>query len=416
MRRTLALALAFVLLAACRSGAGPRVPRYDAQIPGDVCGGIRLTQYTASTEGWCQWDRTRSFLPAFVTSGMTAAIAEPWNGGSYGGDPGEACGECWEVDSLTGTEIVMIHDLCPIAGNPLCAGSYFHFDLSDEAGGVLMQNGVNQASARRIPCPVSGNVHVQVNDLSPGYMRVAFLNHRIPIRSAEIRGAGAGVAATNPWRALQREDGAFVLDGGATPLANGGDAIAVRLTSAQGEALELPTSIPTSTTLGAAVDLGAQLTDLVGASGSSCRFVAPGDVYVDAWGGIDEVPWRFDGWAANVVASETTSGCVVGRCLRVDGIAQWSGFHLYYVEPFPRDDFARLALSVRTTGGTGSITIAPSLAGAPCTETTVSVGPSFAEVSIDLATVCPSTASLDGITVQASSALGLVIDDVRFVP
>src|SRR5512145_1699079 len=134
--------LLFLLLAGCSSGpSGPS--DFDAAVPTDTCGSVRLTQYTASTGGWCEWNRSASFLPTFVRNGITAAIAEPFNGGSYGGESGEACGECWEVDTIAGTEIVMIHDLCPVAGNVPCNGSHFHFDLASEAGTALMAGGMD---------------------------------------------------------------------------------------------------------------------------------------------------------------------------------------------------------------------------------------------------------------------------------
>ena len=71
---------------------------------------MTLSDSSHDPAGWCEWNRSASFLPVFVRDGLTAAIAEPFNGGSYGGDPGESCGECWEVDTLGGTEVVMIQD------------------------------------------------------------------------------------------------------------------------------------------------------------------------------------------------------------------------------------------------------------------------------------------------------------------
>lgn len=407
--------VSLLLLAGCSTSSpeAPRIP--DASVPGDTCGGIRLTSYAATAVGWCEWDRTLPFLPAFVRNGMTTAIAEPFDGGSYRGDPGESCGECWEIDTLSGTEVVMVHDLCPIQGNPICDGSYFHFDLADEAGAVLLVHGRNEGSARRVPCPVSGNVHVQVNDLNPGYLRAAFLNHRIPIRSVSLRGAGAGVATDNPWIPMVRSGGAFELDVGGRTLANGGTGIAIRLESAQGELLELPTPIPVGTANGTAIDLGAQLTDQVGASSATCRFYAPSDVYVDGYGGIDQVRWQFDGWSPAVVAAETSSGCAAGSCLHIDGIAQWSGFHLYYVQSFPTSDFSSLKLALRTASGSGSVLVAPSFEGATCTKTEVALTTAFTEVTLDLASLCTGTAAIDGITIQAADGLSLIVDDVRFV-
>ena len=67
-----------------------------------MCGSVRLTSYNAGSQGWCEFPRNANFLPSFVRNGVTGAIAEPWNGSSYDGDPGEACGECWEIDTING--------------------------------------------------------------------------------------------------------------------------------------------------------------------------------------------------------------------------------------------------------------------------------------------------------------------------
>ena len=144
---------------------------------------------------------------------MTAAIAEPWNVGE-GDAAGEACGECWEVDTIAGTQIVMVDNLCPIEGNPLCAGGHFHLDLAMPAARAVGGAALVEGQARRVPCPVEGNVHVLVNDENVRYLRVAFLNHRVPIRSVEFRGAGPGVTGENPWTPLRRSGGAWEVIGG----------------------------------------------------------------------------------------------------------------------------------------------------------------------------------------------------------
>src|SRR5512138_3880223 len=92
---------AFVLALACgersKQNAGTEArPGQVASQPSDTCGSVRLTSYSASNGGWCEFDRSAPMLPDFVRQGLTLAIAEPWNGSSYGGANGEACGECWE--------------------------------------------------------------------------------------------------------------------------------------------------------------------------------------------------------------------------------------------------------------------------------------------------------------------------------
>src|SRR5512142_972634 len=144
-----------MILAACGGGGGASSRPSDAAgQPTASCGSVRYTEYTAAKGGWCEYDRTAPMLPASVRAGLTLAIAEPWAGSSYGGVFGEACGECWELASLTQNRIIMVHDLCPIQGNPVCAGSHFHVDLSEESKDALAVEGIGEVSGRRVPCPV----------------------------------------------------------------------------------------------------------------------------------------------------------------------------------------------------------------------------------------------------------------------
>src|SRR3990172_7118834 len=166
LRRLVALCALVVFPIACGSGGGstggngsgsgngPVAPQ-----PDSTCGSVRMTYYELNgSRGWCEFDRTLPILPAFVRSGLTTAIAEPYDGGSYGGQPGEACGECWEVATLGVTRTVMVHDLCPIEGNPICAGDHFHFDLSHEAATALQMSGLEEGQARRGRGPGAGAV------------------------------------------------------------------------------------------------------------------------------------------------------------------------------------------------------------------------------------------------------------------
>lgn len=414
MRR---LFLGLLLLVGCDcGGSGPTNPGvFDASTPGDTCGSVRLTSYAAGATGWCEWNRTASFLPVFVRDGLTAAIAEPFNGSSYGGDEGESCGECWEVDTLGGTEVVMIHDLCPIAGNVPCNGSHFHFDLASEAGDALMAGGMDEGSARRVPCPVTGNIHAQVNDQNPTYLRVAFMNHRFPIRAAEIRGAGPGVSADNPYLPFERSGGAFEVSGPGRPLANGGTGLAIRLTSATGDVVESSVAIPSSGADGTTVDLGAQFANASGGV-AVCRFTPPGDVYVDAWGGIPSVLWQINPWSG-VSADEVSSGCASGSCVRVTGLAQWAGFHLYYRQAFPTTTFTTVTFRARVASGSTSVIAAPSNDGTRCTDTAFQVRTEFAEFTIPIASVCGGLAEINALTIQNTGpGVVMTIDDVRFVP
>jgi expansin (peptidoglycan-binding protein) len=373
------------------------------------CGSVRLTEYGASSTGWCEFDRGSAVLPSFVRDGLTLAIAEPYDGSSHGGEPGESCGECWEVSTIHETRIVMVHDLCPIQGNPLCGGGHFHFDLSSEAADALRGGALDEASTRRVPCPVEGNIHAQINDRNEwGYVRLQFVNHRIPIRKAEYRGA------SGEWRPMPRSGGAWhVVDDSETFSSNGPGGF-FRLTSAQGEIVEGTASLGYEVAIGALFDLGAQLSDLQPPEGEACEFVPPAEVYDDAFGGIPEVRWAINPWG-DATASETDEDCYQGSCLRISPLPQWAGFHLYYRQAFPTSTFATVSMRLRAESS-GHLTIAPSHDGVRCEQTTATVGPAWSELTIDLASICGNLADLNGLTIDNPGAtMDLYLDAVRFI-
>lgn len=380
--------------------------------PAETCGSVRLTSYTASSGGWCEYDRTAAVLPASVRAGLTTAIAEPWNGGSYGGVPGEACGECWEVSTISDTRIVMVHDLCPIEGNPLCAGAHFHFDLAGEAGQALRGGGLDEASTRRVPCPVAGNIHAQIKDRNQwGYLRLQLINHRIPVRTIDYRAAGGAT-----WRPVQRSGGAWhVVDDPDGVFASGSPGGVLRITSAQGETVEATNVLTYDIASGSVFDLGVQLTDQAPATGAACVFTPPAVVWDDAFGGIDEVRWQVNPWDAS--ARVVSNGCWGGggSCLRIADLGPWGGFHLYYRQAFPVTTFATASLQLRAASGGGEVVVAPSADGVRCTETTVTLGADWSPVTIDLAATCAGTTSINGITVaNGGGTMVMLVDEVRF--
>lgn len=373
------------------------------------CGSVRLTEYGASATGWCEFDRTSSALPPFVRDGLTLAIAEPYAGSSYGGESGESCGECWEVSTIRETRVVMVHDLCPIEGNPLCAGGHFHFDLSGEAAEALQGGSLDEAATRRVPCPVSGNVFAQINDRNEwGYVRLQFVNHRVPIRTAEYRNAAG------EWTAVQRSGGAWhILDDDETFSANGPGSV-FRLTSAPGEIVAGTNPLTYATGQGALIDLGLQFTDSATTADEPCEFTPPGDVYVDGFGGIPEVRWDINPWG-DAQARETQDSCYSGSCLEIAPLPPWAGFHLYYRQAFPTQTFATVSVRVRALSGPGQLNLAPSHDGERCSETIVDVGSEWTQTTIDLASVCPGLAQLNGLTMDNPGAtMELRLDDVRF--
>ncbi len=415
MRTHLSTALT-LLLCACGNGGGA-TSRQDAgpitPAPAGECGSVRLTGYDAQARGWCEWDRTAAFLPDVVRAGMTLAIAEPWNGGSYAGDPGEACGECWEVATNLGREIVMVHDLCPIEGNPLCSGGHFHMDLSNEAaesvGGALFEG-----TARRVPCPVDGGIRLQVNDSNEwGYLRFAPMNHRLPIRRVEYRATDG-----TTYRDAERSGGAWhVLEDNVT-FAEGGPGGIFRLTSASGEVIEATNSVGARPSQGARIDLGAQFDPPADPPAGMCVYAPPGEVYVDAWGGIDGVNWRINPWGS-ITATETSDGCLMDRCLRLDDVDQWTGAHVDYRQGFTLGSFSALEFDIRTDGASGEIQFALSLDGERCAQRAVAVSGEWAHVVIsDFAGACAAFPTLGGFTLDNGGAAhgAVFLDNVRFLP
>jgi expansin (peptidoglycan-binding protein) len=401
--------LGLVLIAACGSSnkggyAGPI-----ANAPTDTCGSLRMTYYTAGPSGWCEFDRTLSILPDFVRAGLTTAVAEPWNGGSYGGVAGEACGECWEVATLGDTHTIMVHDLCPIDGNPICAGDHFHFDLSSESAQALDVNGVNEGNARRVPCPVTGNMYLQLLDRNQwGYVRFQVVNHRIPVRNVEFRAADGST-----WFPAHRSGGAWDTPDNGDGFASGGAGGVFRLTSAQGEILQMPNTLAYTSTKGSVFDLGGQFADHDAQSGAVCTFEPP-PVYIDAYGGITSVKWQMNPWG-NARASETTAGCKSGSCIRVQGLASASGFHIYYPHTFASTMWKSLTLNVRAEKGTGKLEVAASDDGQTCSMTSVDLSEGFASVTLDLATTCASLPKLNAVTVYGDTSLTALFDDIVFV-
>ncbi|MEZ4248582.1 MAG: expansin-like protein [Polyangiales bacterium] len=399
--------------ASTRSDAGPPEP------PSETCGSVRLTNYVADNAGWCEFEyyTNRDRLPQLIRDGMTAAIAEPWNTSSYAGDPGEACGECWELDTINGTQIVMVTNLCPTEGNPLCAGSHFHLDIARTAVDAVGGGYLDEGQARRVPCPVDGDLRVVVNDENVRYMRVAFFNHRVPIRRVEFRGAGDGVVGPNEWTPVTRSGGGWEVLGGDTTTDRGGTGVQFRFTSAQGQVVESSVVVPSHPERGTVVDLGVQFDDSNPPSGGTCEFVPPGDVYIDGWGGIDEVRWNIDPWgeAESGFFGEVSDGCFEGSCIEVERLGQFTGFHVYYRQAFPSTTFSRATLRVRTRAGATNVAVAASLEGARCAERRIDVTDAWQTVELDLS-ACASLGSLNALTVDnGGERVALLLDDVRFV-
>jgi hypothetical protein len=303
----------------------------------------------------------------------------------------------------------MVHDLCPIEGNPVCNGSHFHFDVSTETSQTLGLEGLDEGSTRRVPCPVTGNAHLQILDRNQwGYVRFQVLNHRIPVRSIEYRASDS-----DTYYAAERSGGAWAVGDSSAMFASDGPGGRFRLTSAQGEVLEMPSLLSYDINKGTFFDLGAQFTDLTQANGAQCRFLPPQDVYADGYGGIDEVRWMMNPWAS-AAPSEVSSGCVSGTCIRVDGMGSGSGFHIYYRQNFAANLFKTLHLAARTASGTGTISVTLTGDGTSCDATDIALNDTWQESNLALANVCAAAGPINTVTVYGSTSLTLLLDNVRF--
>jgi expansin (peptidoglycan-binding protein) len=412
MKKFLFIYISVFVMFGCDSDGGNSSSEYfNGEIaPINVeCTDIRFTHYSASNGGWCGFDRTIPILPSFVLNGMTAAIAEPWNGGSYMGEPGEACGECWEINTIYDSTIVMIHDLCPIEGNPVCSGWVFHFDLSGEANDFLGKDHVlASGSARRVPCPVTGNVFAQIKNWNQwGYVQLAFINHRIPVRSVEMK-----YASSDTWFQLTRQSGYFAaLDG---PSNTDDDLLYFRITSAQGEVIESTNSIQLLDDSIDYFDLGVQFVDQ-NAQTQVCEYEPVSDVYVDEWGGIHGVKWMSNPWGGTSV-SETSSDCYNDSpsCIKAR-FPQWDGMHIYQWQDFPPDTFNTLTVNVKSQNTSPvNFIITPSGENGRCSEQEFEITDEWTTITVDMS-VCNQNDFINTITfVNHSDDVTLLIDNLQF--
>jgi len=377
-----------------------------------TCQPARLTYYDVVGSGACEVMDVPAALPAIARAGLTAAIAEPWYGGSFGGPPAEACGECWEITTAHATRTVVVTDLCPIAGNPVCAGGVFHFDLAHTAAVALdyIMAGIIESEAHRVACPVEGNISAVIRDANPGFIRLALASPRIAIHTVEYRGSGNGVASQNPWTAMNRDGGAWAATGDIT---RGGTGVALRLTSAQGQTVTSSVTVANQGPFPRAVDLGVQVDDLGPPSGAACSFTVP-PPYQDGFGGIDQVRWKYTAFNQGAIDEASTSGCISGTCFAAS-LSAFGGFNFYYPEDFARAGLTRLVVHARSSDA-APIEIKLSGPAGNCTGVPATLGASFSEIDVDLATVCAAVPRLRAIQVQVTrnSAGSVVLDDVSF--
>ena len=423
MRLTLLVGMAALVASGCASdstpaaeqnganaGAGGRTASTGGGASWDACNSVRLTMYPAADVAWCGFDRKAPMLPEFVRNGLTLAIPEPWDGSSYDGDPGEACGECWEITSLTQTLIAMVHDLCPIQGNPLCTGSHFDFDLSVETGQALGLDGLQEGRARRVPCPVTGNAHLSILGRDQwGSVRFQVINQRFPVRTIEYRAVG-----DTTYYAAERSAAAWAVSNEHRDMFNESNSGGTfRMTSARGEQVEMPNVLTYDFKVGSYFDLGAQFSGDSTLPGVECEFVPPQDVYRDSYGGIEAASWVMNPWGT-ASPSEVSNGCLSGMCLRIAGMAPSMGFHIFYRQSFAPRTFKTLRFALRSELGAGVVDALLTSDTAACARTTFTVSEAWSEASIDIASACAGIDSIRNVTFNGITPLTLLLDDIRF--
>ena len=385
--------------------------------PTTGCAPARLTYYDVTGAGACEVMDVASALPRIARDGFTAAMAEPWYGGSLGGDPAEACGECWEITTADATQTVVITDLCPIAGNPICAGDFFHFDVAHTAAGPLGYEpwGVVEAAVRRVPCPVDGNIFAIVRDSNPWFMRLTLADVRVAIHAVDYRGAGSGVSTTNPWTPMHRDGGAWAVTSSGEMLARGGTGIVLRISTAQGQVVESTAEITPGAGALTSVDLGVQVDDMAAPTGAACAWRAP-DPYVDGLGGIEHVRWQQGGWGGGTIDVARASGCRAGSCIGVTGLDGWGGVQLYYNQPFALAGLSRLALQASAPSDVPLELKLLGEGGAECAAVDFTAGASFARTELDLTAACAGVSAVRTVQVQLMRATSgdFVLDDIVF--
>jgi len=306
----------------------------------------------------------------------------------------------------------MVHDLCPIEGNPICAGSHFHFDVSDEVADAVGGGGwLGEAAVRRVPCPVAGDIHVYITARNQwGYMQIALFNQRRPIRLVEYRAADG-----ETWMPMERCLARWCLEDDMETFSDDGPGGVFRLTSADGQLVTGTEVLGWDVGEGEDFDTGIQFEEGDTVTGT-CEFTPPGDVYADGWGGIPGVRWDPNTWGGTSL-SETTDGCAGGSasCLLLEEF-EGSGLHLTYRHVFPVSTFDTLSLALRTAGGSGTVEVAPRTEESRCAlPTTVDVTETWSEFEIDVAASCPDVSWIHGLTIsRPSGPMDLLADDIIF--
>lgn len=380
-----------------------------------MCERINVAQSAEALDGTCGFAPYAANMPQPYQAGRRVSVNNAlYTLGTYGaGSVAAGCGECLELTSSTGSTVVIIADTCSGAGTPGCDGAGTSMVASQTVSTALDIGGWDMASVRGVPCPLVGNVHLVVDPLSqpPSYLRLRLYNHAVGIQALDVRGAGTGVNANNPWVPLTRSLGnGWDHTGDAR---NGGTAWQVRVTTGQGDVVEVPQAITFVDDLD--VDLGFQTQDHRDMGGAACVWDPTRDVFREGFAQEGEVRWSLASGTANVVNTSCHSGT---SCLQLPFTG--AGVVLFqYNDDIP----AALVPKVDLYGRVGSISsnvlrVRLMSPGNTCSDVdfpTVSIV--WTHVSLDMSPSCPPGTLVNGIQITNVSGNGsLFLDDVTLPP
>ena len=240
-------AVAGLLFAACGGGGGGEA----AVAAGS--GGVSVSSQAASSSAGVSSGSSASSSAAATSSSTSSVATGTWVSGkatfygatgegncSFDASPGDLdvaamnqteydgsniCGAAVEVVGPKGTVTVRITDRCPECGPS-------HIDLSEQAFAKVGNpvDGIIPITWRVVPRQVQGPVSYRIKEgSSQWWTAIQVRNHRYPIASLEVRGAGTG----GNWQRLPRQMyNHFLLESGV-----GAGSFQVRITASNGAVL-----------------------------------------------------------------------------------------------------------------------------------------------------------------------------------
>jgi len=164
-----------------------------------------------------------------VDGETTAIVYTRWNGSAH-------CGECLDVTGPLGSTIVKVTDECPD-----CTVSDLDLSRGAFAKIGVLSDGVIPISWRRVDCPVSGGIKLQVqNGVNPYYFSLLPDNALQGTTALRIRESGSP-----GWQTMTRTDYGYWI--GSSGPSGFQFPLSVEVTSQSTEVLQIPNVIPNAT-------------------------------------------------------------------------------------------------------------------------------------------------------------------------